>query len=307
MTDHMTDQAKNYRGVHAVLYALFDAQERVDAGAMAAQVDYCVAQGCHGITVLGLATEVLKLGFDERAAMVATVGRALDGRLPFSVTVAGNSVAEQAALAARAADAGADWLILQPPMVGAYGADVYLDYFARVAAATSLPVAVQNAPQYLGRALSGEDLKRLRERCPNLAAVKGEDAALGIRRIVEIAGDQLHILGGRGGLEMTDCLRVGCEGFVLAPDIAPVAARIFDQWQAGDHAGAEALYARALPPVTFAMQSLENLITYGKRMFAANAGLAVHDRAPCLPATPFGVEMADRWAAVLRDLQQAEA
>ena len=99
MTDHMTDQAKNYRGVHAVLYALFDAQERVDAGAMAAQVDYCVAQGCHGITVLGLATEVLKLGFDERAAMVATVGRALDGRLPFSVTVAGNSVAEQTALA----------------------------------------------------------------------------------------------------------------------------------------------------------------------------------------------------------------
>ena len=37
-----------------------------------------------------------------------------------------------------------------------------------------------------------------------------------------------------------------------------------------DHlAGAD--YARALPPVTFAMQSLENLITYGKRMFAANA------------------------------------
>lgn len=296
--------ASNLGGIHAVLYALFGPDEALDHGAMAAQVDYCIDQGCHGITVLGLATEVMKLSFDERVALIGTVGRATAGRLPLSVTIAGNSVAEQAALAAHAADAGADWLILQPPMVGSYGADVYLDYFARVAASTPLPVAVQNAPQYLGRALSGEDLNRLRARCPNLAAVKGEDAALGIRRIIEIAGADLTVLGGRGGLEMTDCLRAGCAGFVLAPDIAPVAARIFDLWQAGQHEQAEALYARALPPVTFAMQSLEHLITYGKRIFAANAGLPVHDRAPCLPATPFGLEMADRWAAVLDEMNR---
>lgn len=291
-----------YRGVHAVLYAMFDANERIDHGAMAAQVDYCVDAGCHGITVLGLATEVLKLSFDERLALLRGVGRALDGRLPLSVTVAGNSVAEQAALAQAAADAGAAWLILQPPMVGSYGADVYLDMFARVAASTPLPVAVQNAPQYLGRALSGEDLARLCARVGNLRAVKAEDAALGIRRIIEIAGGGLHILGGRGGLEMTDCLRAGCNGFVLAPDIAPVAARIFDLWQAGQITRADRLYADALPAATFVMQSLEHLVTYGKRIFAENAGLIVHDRAPCLPPTTAGLDMAGRWAAALREL-----
>lgn len=301
----MADDLRNYRGVHAVLYALFDDSERVDHGAMAAQVDYCVAQGCHGITVLGLATEVLKLGFDERVALAQGVGRALDGRLPLSVTIAGNSVAEQVAMARAAADAGADWLILQPPMVGSYGADVYLDIFARVADATPLPVAVQNAPQYLGRALSAEDLTRLKSRCPNLAAVKGEDAALGIRRIVEVAGRDLHILGGRGGLEMTDSLRAGCKGFVLAPDVAPVAARIFDLWESGQTDKAEAFYAQTLPAATFVMQSLEHLITYGKRIFGANAGIAIHDRAPCLTPTPFGLETADRWTAHLRALAGA--
>lgn len=303
----MNEEARIYRGVHAVLYALFDKAEAIDHGAMAAQVEYCIAEGCHGITVLGLATEVLKLTFEERAALVETVGRALGGRLPFSVTIAGNSVGEQVALAARAAEAGADWLILQPPMAGTYSADIYLDIFARVAAATRLPVAVQNAPQYLGRGLSGEDLKRLKELCPNLKAVKGEDAALGIRRIVEIAGKDLHILGGRGGLEMTDSLRAGCEGFVLAPDFAPVATRIFDLWQAARHDEAEELYAQALAPATFVMQSLEHLITYGKRIFAKNAGIEVHDRAPCLPPTPFGLEVADRWARVLRDLSKPNA
>ncbi|MBA4491698.1 dihydrodipicolinate synthase family protein [Paracoccus sp. S1E-3] len=303
----MTGDAKLYRGVHAVLYALFDENERLDHGAMAAQVDYCIAAGCHGITVLGLATEVLKLSFDERMALLRGVGRALDGRLPLSVTIAGNSVAEQAALAQAAADAGADWLILQPPMVGSYGADIYLDIFARVAAATPLPVAVQNAPQYLGRGLSGEDLARLRSRVGNLRAVKAEDAALGIRRIIEIAGAELQVLGGRGGLEMTDCLRAGCNGFVLAPDIAPVAARIFDLWDSGREDAAERLYADALPAATFVMQSLEHLITYGKRIFAENAGLPVHDRAPCLPPTPFGLDMAGRWAASLRELSHRAA
>ena len=301
------DDPGKYRGAHAVLYALFDRNEQIDAGAMAAQVDYCVAQGCHGITVLGLATEVLKLGFEERVALAHAVGRALDGRLPLSVTIAGNSVAEQMAMAAAAEAAGADWLILQPPMVGNYGADVYLDIFARVAGATLLPVAVQNAPQYLGRALSAEDLARLKDRCPHLTAVKGEDAALGIRRIVEVAGKDLHILGGRGGLEMTDSLRAGCEGFVLAPDVAPAAARIFDLWEAGRHDEAEALYDQMLPAATFVMQSLEHLITYGKRIFGANAGIEVHDRAPSLPVTSFGLETAGRWTSRLRMLSGAGA
>lgn len=289
-------------GIHAVLYALFDQTEALDHGAMSAQVEYCIANGCHGITVLGLATEVLKLTFEERTGLIATVGRANAGRLPLSVTIAGNSVAEQTSLAAHAADAGADWLILQPPMVGTYGADVYLDFFARVARATTLPVAVQNAPQYLGRALSGEDLVRLSAQCPNLAAVKGEDTALGTRRIIDIAGARLKVLGGRGGLEMTDCLSAGCSGFVLAPDIAPVAARIFDHWQAGRTAKADALYAEMLPAVTFVMQSLEHLITYGKRIFATQSGMTVHDRQPCLPTTEFGLATAERWARRLAEL-----
>lgn len=291
-------------GVHAVLFALFDAQEALDHGAMKAQVDYCVETGCHGITVLGLATEVLKLTFAERCALIETTAHANGGRLPLSVTIAGNSVAEQVTLAACAEAAGADWLILQPPMVGNYGADVYLDFFARVATSTALPVAVQNAPQYLGRALSGEDLVRLKQRAPNLAAVKAEDAALGLARIIEITGESLTVVGGRGGLEMTDALRVGCKGFVLAPDIAPVAAHIFDLWQTGRREEAAAAYAAALPAATFVMQSLEHLITYGKRIFGLNAGIAIHDRVPFLPVQPIGISITEQWAATLLRLQQ---
>ena len=211
-------------------------------------------------------------------------------------------MAEQIELARFAHDHGANWLILQPPMVGSYGADVYLDFFERVAQATPLPVAVQNASQYLGRSLSGEDLARLRQRCSNFIGVKSEDSAIAVQRIIALAGPGMHILGGRGGLEMTDSLRAGCVGFVLAPDIAPVAAQIFTHWQAGRTEAAETLYANAAPAITFVMQSLEHLITYGKRIYAAHAGLAVHDRAPCLAPSDFGLALTGRWARHLAKL-----
>ena len=294
-----------YTGIHAVLYALFRQNESIDYDAMAHQVEYCLKVGCHGITVLGLATEVQKLSLAERKTLIKEVSAANRSRVSFSVTIAGNSVAEQVELAECAQRYGADWLILQPPMVGNYSADVYLEFFERVANSTSLPVGVQNAPQYLGRALSGEDLTRLRSLCPNLSCVKSEDAALGVQRIVNITGGGLHILGGRGGLEMTDSLRAGCEGFVLAPDVVPVAVKIFEAWQEGKHDEAEQLYTQAVPAITFVMQSLEHLITYGKRIFAADAGIEVHDRSPCLAPTEFGLTLADRWASHMSSICKA--
>ena len=47
------------------------------------------------------------------------------------------------------------------------------------------------------------------------------------------------------------------------------------------------------------MRSLEHLIAYGKRIFAARAGLAAHDRAPCEPVTAFGLACVERYAAML--------
>ena len=77
------------------------------------------------------------------------------------------------------------------------------------------------------------------------------------------------------------------------------AVRIWRNWQAGDEAAAEARYRDVLPEIVFAMRGLEHLIAYGKRIFAARAGLAAYDRAPCEPVTPFGLACVERYAAML--------
>jgi 4-hydroxy-tetrahydrodipicolinate synthase len=283
-----------FPGIHAVLYALFDKDERLDRGAMRAQVAYVRDYGADGVTVLGLATEVGKLSAEEKRQVIDWAAEDASG-VPLSVTVSGNSVAEQVALARHAEGAGAAWLILQPPVAGAYGAGEYLDFFARVGAEVSLPFAVQNAPQYLGRSLSAGDVAALAARCAGFTHVKAEGSAVELAGLVGVVGDRLCVLNGRGGLEMTDCLRAGAAGFIVAPDVLPGVVACWRAWQAGDVAGAEAAYRDFLPGALFGMQSLEHLICYGKRIFGWRAGVAVHDRAPAMRPTEAGLAMARGW------------
>lgn len=284
-----------FTGVNCVLFALFDATGQLDRTAMAAQVSYVQRARADGVVVLGLATEVSKLTFQERCDIVHWA-RADAPDLPLGVTISGNSVAEQQALINVAEAADANWLILQPPLAGSYAATEYVNFFAEVGQATKLPFAIQNAPQYLGRSLSGDDIAALKARCPGFTMIKSETGPMDLAALVARQGDTLTVMNGRGGLEMTDCLRAGCKGFIVAPDVLPGVLRCWAAWQSGDVAAAEAAYAAFLPAAIFGMQSLETLACYGKRVFGLRAGITIHDRAPAMRPDAFGLEMAARWA-----------
>lgn len=130
------------RGVHAILYAFFYADERLDRAAMRKQVELCTGAGVAGIAAPGLATEVAKLSFVERETLMDWVAEDTGGRLPLGFTIYGQSVAEQVAMVRRAEGCGAQWLILQPPQAGTYDAAEYLSFFGRVMSSTALPCAM---------------------------------------------------------------------------------------------------------------------------------------------------------------------
>jgi 2-keto-3-deoxy-L-arabinonate dehydratase len=289
------------KGIHAIVYALFDEHERLDRAAMARQVAICLAAGAHGMAALGLASEVAKLSLVERLALMQWVAEDVGGRVPLAFTIYGASVAEQVTQIRQAEALGADWLVLQPPLVGGYSSDEYLRFFGRTIAATHLPVAIQNAPAYLGRGISSEDFKNLRCQFANLVAVKAEGPASEIHALVE-SGTGLDILSGRGGLEIIDNLRAGCVGLILAPDMIDRAVSIYESFAAGREAEACSVYREILPGIVFVMQSLESLACYGKRLFGRRAGIAIFDRAPALQPSPFGLAIVERLAAELGSL-----
>lgn len=291
-------RAAGLSGIHCVLFALFDRSERIDRSAMEDQIAYVESQGCRSLNVLGVATEVQKLAFREKLLIIELAARSLSGGSALSVTVSGNSVAEQAELAEAAVSNGARWLVVQPPAVGSLSGADLLDFHFRMAEGLDLPLGAQIAPQYLGRSLAAADIAALRRGNPNFMLVKGETPAADLGGLVAAAaGPGMAVLAGRGGLEMTDCLLAGCDGCVVAPDALPGAIRIYGHWSEGDLDAAEEAYRNELPAFVFAMQSVDHLICYGKRLFGARAGITIHDRSPAMAPTDGGHIILDRRAA----------
>ena len=299
----MNEPASGFHGIYPMAYAFFRADGGLDREAMRRQVEFCVGAGAHGMAALGLATEVEKLSPGERLDVLAWVAEDLHGRLPLAITVFGNSVDEQADFVGRAEAAGADWLILQPPRVEGLSEDDLIGFFGEVMARTALPVAIQNAPEYIGIGLSPAGIETLRRGHGNFTLLKGEGPAVTIRETIETTGGRLAVFNGRNGLELPDNLRAGCAGMIPTPETCEMQVRIYELMRSGDaadEAQAEALYREILPLLTFVMQSLPSLICYGKRILARRLGLAeVHDRPPCQAPTPFGLACAERYAARL--------
>ncbi|MGI9506342.1 MAG: dihydrodipicolinate synthase family protein, partial [Geminicoccaceae bacterium] len=163
-----------------------------------------------------------------------------------------------------------------------------------------IPVAIQNAPQYLGVGLSDAGLHTLCRNHENFTLLKGEGSALQIAETIKAVDGALAVLNGRGGLELTDNIRAGCVGMIPAPECADVQIRIYKQMRAGNETEAERQYEKILPLITFLMQSVDQFLCYGKRLTARRLGLGpVHDRKPCQHPTDLGTAIFERYSREL--------
>jgi len=290
-----------FAGIYPILYAFFGPAGGLDRSAMRRQIAACVANPCHGIAALGLATEMGKLSAREKRDVIAWLAEGAAGRKPIAITVSGDTVDEQAELAGFAAEHGAQWLILQPPRDRTRPERFYFDFFAEVMTRTGLPCAIQNAPEYLGVGLSAASIARLAALRGNFVLLKGEGPVVQMRQVIA-ANPGMAVFNGRGGLELPDNLRAGCAGMVIGVDSFDWQARVFDAWQTGNEEDALRMYGTLLPGVVFMMQSIDHLVCYGKRIAAVRLGLDVHDRAPAITATDFGNACARRFADCLGPL-----
>ncbi len=304
MTTTSSTTKRRFSGVYPVLYAYFDASGQIDHGAMRMQVEHCIEQGAHGITVLGLVTEVHRMNESERREVVEIVGAALQGRLPYAVTIAEPNVEAQVATAAHAKANGADWVILQPPPGAGHNDAVLARHFSDVAEAIELPVAVQNNPVNLASAMSPDALAALVRSQPNITLLKAEGWSVDIARVIEACDGEVDAFGGHGGVEFLSLLRSGGRGLIPAPDCLALQAAMFDALTSGEAERievAERVHKEILPLIVFMTRSLAGILTYGKRLMAERLGLLeVHDRAPSASPTAFGLAEMRRVQADVR-------
>lgn len=160
----------------AAVTPLCDGGERLDEHAFGPLLEFYAASGLDGLLVLGTTGEGILLSQVERrrAAELAVAGA---GTLRVIVHCGAQTTAETSALAADAAETGADAVAVIAPPYFAFDATELAEHFAAAAAACApLPFYLYEYADRSGYAIPLAVVEELRDRAPNLAGLKVSDA-----------------------------------------------------------------------------------------------------------------------------------
>ena len=131
-----------FSGVGVALVTLFDDEGEIDAPATADHAARLVEQGVAAVVVAGSTGEAATLDPDERSDLLLAVRSAVDGRVPVIAGTGAPSARQAVVLSRRAADDGADAvLVLSPPRVSDCRR-----YYERVSSAVDVPVLGYHYP-----------------------------------------------------------------------------------------------------------------------------------------------------------------
>lgn len=243
-------RARDLDGVTVPLLTPFDRDGAVDPDGLARLVDRMVEAHVVALLALGTTGEFAELTPEERDTVLATVVAAARGRVPVIAGVGGVGTVEACGHAARAAQAGADAVLVLPPLYHKASETQLCAHFEAVARACALPVLLYDFPELSGTALPADLLARITDAVPTTIGVKLSGGDL--RRIhaaLARLGDDPHValLAGAESTYLPGLL-AGADGAILAvanvDPALPVA--LHRAWRAGDIESATALHADLL-------------------------------------------------------------
>ncbi|WP_439639099.1 4-hydroxy-tetrahydrodipicolinate synthase [Nevskia sp.] len=143
----------------------------VDFDALAALVEWHVAEGTDAIVAVGTTGESATLSVDEHIAVVRKVVEVVAKRVPVLAGTGANSTAEAIELTRLAKDAGADAALIvtpyynKPPQEGLYR------HFKAIAEAVAMPIVMYNVPGRTGCDMLPATVARLAQ-LPNIVGIK---------------------------------------------------------------------------------------------------------------------------------------
>ena len=242
----------DFRGVFPILPTPFLPDEAIDIGSFENMVERMVGFGVDGVTILGVLGEANRLTDRERTQLVDAAVQTADGRIPVVVGTSHSGTRAAAELAASTKHQGADAVMVTPHKEPVPSEPRIVEHFRAVAAATDLPIVLQDHPGSTDVHMSVEVILQMVREIPTIACIKQEAVPSPPRIGALKAGldRDVPILTGLGALYGGFELQAGADGFMTGfafPEIlkAMVDARGDDAWR---------IYARYLPLIVFENQ-----------------------------------------------------
>jgi len=161
----------------AAVTPLRDGGDAVDQAAFGPYAEFLATGGLDGVLALGTTGEGILLAADERRRVAELWIEVGDGRLDVAVHCGAQSTRDTCALAAHAAETGADAVAVIGPPYYAFDERELLAHFTSAARACApLPFYLYEFAARAGYAVPAALVGRLREAAPNLAGLKVSDA-----------------------------------------------------------------------------------------------------------------------------------
>lgn len=221
---------------------------KTDLAAFRKLLSFQLRGGIDALIVAGTTGEASTLTDAERDALLSTALEEVQGRVPVLMGAGHNDTARAVAMTRRAAELGADGLLIVTPYYNKGTKTGIRTHFLHIAEAATCPVLLYNVPSRTGVSLSIGDYEALAEH-PNIAGVK--EAESDIEKFALLCrelSDKMAVYTGNDA-QLIPALSLGADGVIsVFANLLPTdASRICALWRAGRTEESRALFFRVLP------------------------------------------------------------
>jgi 4-hydroxy-tetrahydrodipicolinate synthase len=211
-------------------------------------VDDLIRDGITGVIALGTVGENNSLDFEEKVSVLSAIVEVVAGRVPVITGVSEYDTRRAVRYAQAAEKAGADGLMVLPPMVYVPKPHEMVAHFRGVAEKTGLPIMLYNNPPAYRSVIDNEVLEALRP-VKNIVAVK--ESAPDTRRFTDFRnafGERYVLFAGLDDVAL-EGLFLGAQGWVsgLTNAFPKESVELVAAFERGDYAKALEIYRWFMP------------------------------------------------------------
>jgi len=239
----------DWTGVFPATTTPFKADLSADYDAFSAHARWLIEAGCKGVVALGSLGESATLSAAEKVEILRQLKQALGGKGLLIAGISALSTADAVSLAQEAHRASVDGLMVLPPLLYRSDWRETEAHLGAVLSATPLSSMLYNNPIAYGTDVTPEQIVELRQRHPNLHAVKESSGDL--RRITALrflVRDTLALFVGMDDV-LVESVAAGAVGWIagLVNAFPEESVRLLELAQAGPSPELDQLYDWFLP------------------------------------------------------------
>lgn len=202
-----------WEGVFPAVTTQFYDNESLDLDATIRHLDILIANGVHGLIMLGTVGENCSLDYQEKLDVLKATVDHVKGTVPVLSGVAECTTSLACRFAADCQNLGIDGLMVLPGMVYKSCPRETMTHFRKVANASDLPIMVYNNPVSYGVDITPEMFVELADE-KNLVAIK--ESSEDVRRITDLynyCGERYRLFCGVDDLAL-EAVMLGAVGWV---------------------------------------------------------------------------------------------